>query len=137
MDAGIGIGGFGLSKNEVVTSAFDLFSPIEIEYIIVKANKISVRPISSTSSRGPFKFVINPDPKKWTDIETLKLSGKVRGLKKVDNVLSDFDDTKNEISTVNNLFSSLFSSVTCQINSVELTDPSGNWYPYKLCLKRC
>ena len=80
-DSTIGIGGLNLGKDEVTSSAFDLFAPIEIENSIKKANKIIVRPIASTNSRGPFKFVIPSDPEKWTDCESIRLSGKVKILK--------------------------------------------------------
>ena len=47
MDSGLGIGGLSLSKDEVASSSFDLFSGIEIENSIQKANKIVVRFLSS------------------------------------------------------------------------------------------
>ena len=136
-DSTIGIGGLNLGKDEVTSSAFDLFAPIEIENSIKKANKIIVRPIASTNSRGPFKFVIPSDPEKWTDCESIRLSGKVKILKNTGGVLSNFiaNERGNEVSTVNNFFQSLFSSVECTINGVEVTDPSGNWYPYKSYLE--
>ena len=134
-DAGIGIGGHSLSKDEVTSSAFDVFAPIELETSIKKANKITSRPIASTNSRGPFKFVIPADPEKWTDCESIRLSGKVKIQKNVGGVLSDFKVNDNEVSTVNNFFQSLFSSVECSINGVEITDPNGNWYPYKSYLE--
>ena len=56
MDSGLGIGGLSLSSDEVASSSFDLFSPIEIENSIIKATKIVTRPIATTASRGPFKF---------------------------------------------------------------------------------
>ena len=135
MDSGLGVGGLSISKDEVATSAFDLFSRIEIENSIQKASKIVVRPIASTSSKGPFKFVFPPDPEKWTDCETIRLTGKVTLKKKAGGVLSNFSNNHNEISTVNNFFQSLFSSIDCVINGVEITDPSGNWYPYKAYLE--
>ena len=136
MDAGIGIGGLSIGKDEVATSAFDLFSPIEIEHSIEKANKIVVRPIATTNSRGPFKFVFPADPEKWTDCESIRLSGKVSLHDKNNNgQIEDFKVNMNEISTVNNFFQSLFSSITCSINGVEISDPSGNWYPYKSYLE--
>ena len=135
MDSELGIGGLGLSKDEVASSAFDLFSPIEIENSIKRASKIVTRPISSTNSRGPFKFVFPADPEKWIDCETIRLSGKVRLRKNDRGTLSDFATDYNEISTVNNFFQSLFSSVNCVLNGVEITDPSGNWYPYKAYLE--
>ena len=135
MDSGLGIGGLSLSKDEVASSSFDLFSGIEIENSIQKASKIVVRPIASTGSKGPFKFLFPADPTKWTDCETLRLSGRVKLKKNTAGVLSDFTDQENEISTVNNFFQSLFSSIDCTINGVEITDPSKNWYPYKAYLE--
>ena len=58
MDSGIGIGGLSIGKDEVASSSFDLFSPIEIETSIKNATKITVRPIATTDSGGPFKFCI-------------------------------------------------------------------------------
>ena len=136
MDGGLGIGGLSISKDEVASSSFDLFSPIEIENSIEKASRIVVRPIANTNSRGPFKFVFPADPEKWIDCESIRLSGKVNLCYKDNNGTSGvFKDNLNEVSTVNNFFQSLFSSVVCTINGVELTDPSGNWYPYKSYLE--
>ena len=135
MDSGLGIGGLAISKDEVSSSAFDIFSPIEIENSILRGNKLITRPIASTNSRGPFKFVLPSDPEKWTDCESFRLCGKVKIQDIVSGNLTDFVDDKNEISTVNNFFQSLFSSVSCTLNGVEVTDPSGNWYPYKAYLE--
>ena len=136
MDSGLGVGGLSLSSDEVASSAFDLFSPIEIDNSITKSTKIVTRPIATTTSRGPFKFAFPPDPEKWSDCETLRLSGKVKLLrKKDDGSIEDFNANLCEISTVNNFFQSLFSSVVCTINGAELTDPNGNWYPYKSYLE--
>ena len=131
----IGIGGLSLSKDEVSSSAFNVFAPIEFENSIKKANKVTTRPIASTNSRGPFKFVIPADPDKWTDCESIRLSGKVKIQKNNGGTLSNFTPTDNEVSTVNNFYQSLFSSVECSINGVEITDPTGNWYPYKSYLE--
>ena len=134
-DSGLGIGGLSLSKDEVSSSAFNVFGPIELESSIKKANKVTARPIASTNSRGPFKFVIPPDPDKWTDCESIRLSGKVKIQKNNGGTLSNFKANDNEVSTVNSFYQSLFSSVECSINGVEITDPTGNWYPYKSYLE--
>lgn len=135
MDSGLGIGGLSLSKDEVASSAFDLFSPIEIENSISKATKIVTRPISTANSRGPFKFLFPADPDKWTDCESIRLSGRVKLKRYNAGNLTDFTQDIKEISTVNNFYQSLFSSVICSVNGVEITDPSGNWYPYKAYLE--
>ena len=98
----IGIGGLNLSKDELTSSAFDVFAPIEIEASIKKANKIIARPIASTNSRGPFKFVFPSDPEKWTDCESIRLSGRVKIQKNDGGILSNFSVGNNEVSTVNN-----------------------------------
>ena len=134
-EAGLGIGGLSLSKDELSSSAFNVFAPIELESSIKKANKVITRPIASTTSRGPFKFVIPADPDKWTDCESIRLSGKVKIQKNEGGILSNFKAHDNEVSTVNNFYQSLFSSVECSINGVEITDPTGNWYPYKSYLE--
>ena len=135
MDSGIGIGGLAISKDEVASSAFDLFSPIEIENSIQDSVKITTRPIAATDSAGPFRFCIPPDPEKWTDCESLRLCGKVTLKKNISNVKSDFTNAANEISTVNNFYQSLFGSVVVTLNGVEITDPARNWYPYKAYLE--
>ena len=135
MDSGIGIGGLAISQDEVASSAFDLFDPIEIENSITKASKVVTRPISSSNSRGPFKFLFPADPEKWTDCESLRLSGRVKIRRYEAGALKDFDNSVKEVSTVNNFYQSLFSSVICTVNGVDITDPSGNWYPYKSYLE--
>ena len=135
MDSGLGIGGLSLSKDEVASSAFDLFSPIEIENSISKASKIVTRPIATSTSRGPFKFLFPADSDKWTDCESIRLSGRVKLRRVNGGALVDFDTNIKEISTVNNFYQSLFSSVICTVNGVQITDPSGNWYPYKAYLE--
>ena len=72
---------------------------------------------------------------KWTDRKSFRLCGKVKIQGLVSRTLTDFIDDKNEISTVNNCFQSLFSAVSGPLNGVEITDPSGNWYLYKAYLE--
>ena len=62
MDAGIGVGGLSTGKDEFASSCFDLFSYPEIETGIEKAFSQTFRPISSTTSKGPFTFDIPADP---------------------------------------------------------------------------
>lgn len=50
-------------------------------------------------------------------------------------MISSYAADYDEISTVNNFYQSLFSSVSCVLNGVEITDPSGNWYSYKAYLE--
>ena len=48
MDAGIGVGGLSVGKDELASSCFDLFSYPEIETGIRKAYVQTFRPISTT-----------------------------------------------------------------------------------------
>ena len=69
MEAGIGVGGMSLSKSEVASAGFNVFSPIELETSIKSSVTQKYYPSSSTSSMGPFSITIPPDPEKWTDNE--------------------------------------------------------------------
>ena len=60
------------------------------------------------------------------------LCGKVKIQDIVSGNLTDFVDDKNEIPTVNNFFQSLFSSVSCTLNGVEVTDQVEIGTPIKL-----
>ena len=130
MDAGIGIGGFSTAKDELVSSSFDLFSPTEIENGIKKTLNQTFRPISSTTSKGPFTFDIPADPIKFTDGESIRLHGAMRIVKNSNGIYTDLPSGEN-VSTVNNIFNSLWSSISTQLNGSEITDPSGRWYAYK------
>ena len=127
MDAGIGIGGLSIGKDEIASSKFDLFAPIEIEKGVRKSYSLAFRPISSTGSKGPFTFDIPADPDKFTDAETLKLHGRMRILAKAGTNIA----AKEQVSTVNNIFDSLWSSISVELNGTEISDPSSKWYAYK------
>ena len=130
LESGLGIGGLSISKDEVGSSAFDLFKAVEIDTSIVSSTLLEVRPITSASSAGPFHFVIPADPHSWTSCDSVRLSGRVRLRKLEDDVISNLTGTE-DVSVVNNFFHSLFKSINVSLNQVELSDPSQKWYPYK------
>ena len=130
MDSGIGIGGLSTGKDETASSQFDLFENVELETGVKKIHTQTFRPISSTNSQGPFIFEIPADPEKFTDAESIRLQGRMRIRKKAGNVLSDLPPGE-KVSTVNNIFNSLWSSINVQLNETEITDPSSRWYAFK------
>ena len=130
MDSGIGIGGLSTGKDETASSQFNLFENVELENGVKKIHTQTFRPISSTNSQGPFNFEIPADPEKFTDAESIRLQGRMRIRKKVGSVLSDLTDGA-KVSTVNNIFNSLWSSINVQLNETEITDPSSRWYAFK------
>ena len=130
MDSGIGIGGLSLGKDEYATDCFDLFSKVEIENSIEDVTRIVTRPISAANSKGPFIFEIPADYEKFTDAESFRLHGRMRIKKKVTGVLKDIDANDN-ISTVNNIFDSLWNKVDVKINDKSINDPTNAWYAYK------
>ena len=129
MDSGIGIGGLNTSSEEFVESKFDLFSKVEYENGIKKIVTQTFRPISTTTSKGPFSFIIPNDPEKFTNIESLRLHGKMRIGKKDGDKFANL--TGENVSTVNNIFNSLWSSISTKLNGYEISDPSSQWYAYK------
>ena len=130
MESGMGIGGFPTAKDELATSQFDLFDNVELETGVKKIHTQTFHPISSTSSRGPFIFEIPADPEKFTDAESIRLHGRMRIRKNTSNVLRDLP-AGEKVSTVNNIFNSLWSSMNVRLNGTEITDPSSRWYSFK------
>ena len=51
-----------LAKEEVTSSAFDVFKASEYEVSTKECQTQTFYPVSSTSSSGPFGFIIPPDP---------------------------------------------------------------------------
>ena len=102
MDAGIGVGGLSTGKDEYASSCFDLFSYPEIENGIKRACSQTFRPISSTTSKGPFTFDIPADPDKFTDAESIRLHGAMRIMAN-DNGTHTKLTAGEKVSTVNNI----------------------------------
>ena len=130
MDSGIGIGGLSTGKDETASSQFDLFEKVELETGVKKIHTQSFHPISSTNSQGPFIFEIPADPEKFTDAESIRLQGRMRIMMKDGNSLVSLPSGE-KVSTVNNIFNSLWSSINVQLNETEITDPSSRWYAFK------
>ena len=132
MDGGLGIGGLNVSYNEMTSSNFDVFSPVEIENSIKNRVTQIYRPITNTNgSAGPFKFEVPSDPSKWTDASTIRLCGKIKVVKtKSGEDDSNFSDTY-QIGYINNIYQSLWRAVDVSINGTALTDPHNRWYAYK------
>ena len=131
MDAGIGIGGLNAEREEFTDSKFDLFSKTDYEVGVAKCLSQTFRPLTTSSSQGPYSFLIPSDPEKFTNVESLRLHGRMRIMNKnpATGVLSNL--TAQYVSPVNNVFNSLWSSVNTKLNGCEISDPSSKWYAYK------
>ena len=131
MDGGIGIGGLNVEREEFSDSKFDLFAKTEYEVGVKKCISQTFRPLTTSSSHGPFSFLIPSDPEKFTNVESLRLHGRMRIMKRTPNtaVLSKLKD--DYVSPVNNVFNSLWASVNTKLNGCEISDPSSKWYAYK------
>ena len=130
MDSGLGIGGLNIGKDELASSQFDLFDNVEVETGVKKMYTQTFRPISSSSSKGPFTFELPSDPEKFTDAESIRLHGRMRIRKSDAGTLSNLP-AGEKVSAVNNIFNSLWSSINIRLNGTEITDPSSRWYSYK------
>ena len=70
MDAVIGMGGLNNAQEEFAHSKFDLFGETEYEIGVKKCISQTFRPLTTSSSDGPFSFLIPADPEKFTDAES-------------------------------------------------------------------
>ena len=130
MESGIGIGGLSVGQDEYATDCFDLFKEVEIENSIEDVTRIITRPISAANSKGPFIFEIPADFEKFTDAESFRLHGRMRIIKKISGIPTNIDSNDN-VSTVNNIFDSLWNKVDVKINDKSINDPTNSWYAYK------
>ena len=129
-DSGIGIGGLSISRDEISSSLFNPFESVEVNSSFVSSMTVEVRPITNLQVRGPHTFVFPPDPTNWTQPDSLRLSGRMRILKKVNNMnvaCVEVDD----VSCINNYIHSLFKSVDVKLNGTEIADPNSAPYGYK------
>ena len=90
----MGIGGLSIGQDEYASGCFDLFKGVEIENSIADVSKITTRPISVATSRGPFTFEIPADPEKFTDAESFRLHGSMRMRKKDAGVIKNITATE-------------------------------------------
>jgi len=131
MDYTSGIGGLNVEKDESVDSNFDLFGKTEYEVGVKKLVSQIFRPLSSPNTSGPFTFKIPSDPDKFTNAQSLRLHGRMR-IKKRDRQTEALTNLTTEyVAPINNIFDSLWSSISIKLNGCEITDPSSKWYAYK------
>lgn len=134
-ESSIGLGGFSLSKDEIATSGFDHFAPQEIETGIKNRIREKFKPITSTGHMGPFKFDIPANPTYFNDYESIRLHGAMRIIKKDANGTVTPLPANAPVTTVNNVFHSLWSSIPVTLNGTAIKDPGQNSYAFKAYLE--
>ena len=135
MDSGFGIN--SLSRDEMTSDKFDYWSPIVFENGIKKSYDIELRP-QSVGNDGPYEFNFQLDNKKFIDMSTFTINGRM-GIQILDEASNKYVRITNEnaakIGLINNCYQSLFSGVTVKINDTEIGDSSLNSYPYSTYLQ--
>ena len=130
------INGLMKNANHYASNKFNLFAPIDINKGYKKAHVVTARPISSTTSNGPYSFEFAPTPDKFTDTKTLELCGRMRIVQRKENNTIEALTVNDNVSTVNNIFHSAFSSVDIYINDLLITDSSSNWYSFRSYIEK-
>ena len=74
MDSGFGIN--SLSRDEMTSDKFDYWSPIVFENGIKKSYDIELRP-QSVGNDGPYEFNFQVDNKKFIDMSTFTINGRM------------------------------------------------------------
>ena len=135
MDSGYGIGGHSKSASEIMTtSKLDYWSPLIIENGVKQSYEIELRP-HSNSYNGPYEFSLQADDRKFVDMSTLTLHGRM-GVRVFDDELGAVipskikEIPKSDWGLINNFYQSLFSSIIIKINDTEIGDLAYNSYPY-------
>lgn len=137
MDSGFAIAGRGKSYSEMTTSRLDYFTPVVFENGVKKSFDLELRPHSNNQD-GPFEFSYQPDGRKFVDMSSLTLHGRMGvrvqdGLGKwvVPNKITDLD----KWGVINNCYQSLFSTVSIKVGDLEIMDPGAFSYPYHAYLQ--
>ena len=134
MDSGFGIGGFSKSATEMTTSKLDYWTPLIIENGVKRAYELELRPHSNTLN-GPYEFSLQADNRKFIDMSSLTLHGRM-GVRVEDEHLGSVTPSqisgfgKADWGLINNFYQSLFSSIIIKINDTEIGDLAYNSYPY-------
>ena len=129
-----GIGGFSAAADELAMTHFDLFEKPEYETGVKDFEDIIVRPITSSNLTGPWSFHFPKDPMRYSSTPTLRVKGKLRIRKKEDGVIVNLADNE-QVSTINNMFKSVWGSIKTKVNDVETSDTTTHWYSYKAYLE--
>ena len=103
---------------------------VEIENSIAEVTRIVTRPVSVASSRGPFIFEIPAYPENFTEAESFRNHGQMRIRKRDASTIKGIIAIEN-VSTVNNIFHSLWGEVVVTINDVAINHPTISWYGHK------
>ena len=129
-----GIGGFSAAADELAISHFNLFEKPEYETGIKDFEDIIVRPTTSSNLTGPWSFHFPKDPYKYSFTPTLRVKGKMRVRKRLDGVLVNLADNE-QVSTINDMFKTVWGNIRTKLNDVEIGDTTSKWYSYKAYLE--
>ena len=136
MDSGLGIGGHSVHIDETTTSKLDLFSPVTVDHSVSERYELEFRPQSMGSNGGPVEFNVHADEDLFTETDSLKVSGNVTLMKKVDGQWVIFPASeKGMISLADNFFQSLWSNIIAKVNDTEIGDLNSISYPYSTYLQ--
>ena len=129
-----GIGGFSAAADELAMSHFNLFEKPEYETGIKDFEDIIVRPITSSNLTGPWSFHLPKDPYKYSAPATLRLKGKLRVRKKQEGIIVNLSENE-QVSTINDMFKTVWGNIKTKLNGVEIGDTTSQWYSYKAYLE--
>ena len=120
-----GVGGFTESYDDMIHSRFDWFREKKLQNLVKGRRRIKIYPITANE---PYAFIIPANPKKWTDMQTLRFHARYR----VWNVTRDSApaDTEN-FSLVNNIHHSMWAQISIRVNGDEFEDATTTTYPFK------
>ena len=119
------IGGFGQQHDDQIYSRFDWFRPKKIQNLLKGRRRIRINP---TSKQSPYEFVIPPNPRMWTDLQTLILHGRYRVWNRT---LKAEPAAGENWSVINNINHSIWAQVGIKVNGYEFEDATTTTYPFK------
>lgn len=121
-----GIGSLQLTETDIMSQAVDLFKKMEKEISFLDGRQVVIRPEAGLNSDGPLIFTISSQGSQYIQLSSTRLHLKLK-IVKTDG--TDCEDDES-VAYTNLPISSLFSSVSTEIDGNLITDLSATNYPY-------
>lgn len=115
---GNGVGSFQITQNDVFSHTVDLFEPTRQEKSVLRGREVMYRPLSSTSA-GPFEFLVASQAGYYKQLGSFRLYGKTRIVAEDG---TDIDSNVLDVGIVNMFPASLFRSIEVEVNNHAVSD---------------
>ncbi len=127
-----GVGGVALDHTELTSGNLGLFNPIQADGYTLDNKDMTIRPLTSVTSDGPFEFIIPSTDADYLVLPSIVMEGAL-SVSKLSDTTGAYEPvaTTDDFSVVNLAPYSLFKMMEVSLNNVSIEDVSTPVWPYK------